>query len=52
MKKFNEEEFTEFRKRHRELRFWQALRAYMEVGYVWLSVEEADLIDTFYIKDK
>jgi len=52
MKKFNEKEWLEYRAKYPELRFWQALRAYMEVGYIWLSVEDADLIDTFYIKDE
>jgi len=52
MKTFNEKDWLEYRAAHQELRYWQALRAYMEVGYIWLSVEEGDLIDTFYIKDK
>ena len=52
MKTFNEKDWLEYRAAHQELRFWQALRAYMEVGYIWMEVEEGDLIDTFYIKDK
>jgi len=49
---FNEKDWLEYRAAHPELRYWQALRAYMEIGYIWMSVEEGGLIDTFYIKDK
>ena len=52
MKTFNEKDWMEYRTAHPDLRYRQALRAYMEVGDVWLSVEKGDLIDTFYIKDK
>ena len=52
MKTFNEKDWMEYRAAHPEQRYWQALRAYMEIGYIWMSVEEGDLIDTFYIKNK
>jgi hypothetical protein len=58
MNKFNETEWLEFRAKYPELRFWQALRAYMEVGYIFLGERDREmperdtLQDTFYIEDK
>ena len=51
MTTFNEKEWLEFRAKHPELRYWQALRAYMGVAYIWHEVEDGELQDTFYIKD-
>jgi hypothetical protein len=52
MKTFNEEAWLKFRADHPELRYWQALRQFCEVAYIWHEVEEGELVDTFYIKDK
>ena len=52
IKKFNEEEWLEFRNDNPELRFWQSLRAYMEVGYICAGDKLTLLEDTFYIKDE
>lgn len=52
MKEFDEQAWNEFRSAHPELRFWQALRQFCEVAFIWHEVEEDALIDTFYIKDK
>ena len=49
---FNEKEFNKYRKEHPEEGFWQALRNYMGVAFIWLEVEENQLRDTFYIKDE
>ena len=52
MNTFNEKEWLEYRAKYPELRYWQALRAYMGVGYIYMvNNEEGDLVDTFYIKD-
>jgi hypothetical protein len=52
MKTFNEQEWLEYRAKWPELRFWQALRGYMEVGYICKGDKLGLLEDTFYIKDK
>jgi len=52
MKRFNEKEWLEYRAKYPELRFWQALRAYMEVGYICAGDKLTLLQDTFYIKDE
>jgi len=52
MKTFNEQEWLEYRAKYPELRFWQALRGYMEVGYICAGELPNELKDTFYIKDK
>jgi hypothetical protein len=55
---FNEKEFNKYRKEHLEERFWQALRNYMGVGYIFLGESDNEiperqvLKDTFYIKDE
>jgi cytoplasmic iron level regulating protein YaaA (DUF328/UPF0246 family) len=49
---FNEKEFNKYRKEHPEERWWQALRNYMGVAFIWLEVEENQLRDTFYIQDE
>lgn len=57
MKNFNEKEWLEYREQHKDLRYWQALRNYMEVEYLFLGEsdnempERQTLIDTFYIGD-
>ena len=51
MKTFNEEAWLKFRADHPELRYWQALRQFCEVAYIWHEVEEGELVDTFYIED-
>lgn len=51
---FNEKEWNEFREAHPELRFWQALRAFMYVDKIvleWPEDEEIVRQDTFYIQD-
>ena len=50
--RFNEKEFNKYRKEHPEERWWQALRNYMGVAFIWLEVEENQLRDTFYIQDE
>ena len=52
MNTFNEEEWLEYRAKYPELRYWQSLRAYMDVNKIFTEVEENQLQDTFYIKDK
>mgnify|MGYP000704379915 FL=1 len=52
MKEFNEQAWNEFRAANSNLRYWQALRQFCEVAYIWHEVEEGELKDTFYIKDK
>lgn len=57
MKTFNEKDWLEFRSSHPELRYWQALRAYMGVDYIFLGENDKEnpdrqrLQDTFYIND-
>lgn len=57
MKTFNEKEWVEYRAAHPELRYWQALRAYMGVGYILLAdtdetiTDRTVMTDTFYIGD-
>lgn len=52
MKKFNEREWLKYRAEHPEMRFWQALRNYMDVANVYLTEnDEGDLFDTFYLGD-
>lgn len=48
---FNEKEWLQFRAEHPELRFWQALRAYMKTGYICIGDKLTELQDTFYIED-
>lgn len=58
VKNFNEKDWLEFRAAHPELRYWQALRDYMGVGYILLGESDNEmperqmLKDTFYIGDK
>lgn len=58
MKTFNEQEWLRYRVENPEMRFWQALRNYMDVGYIFLGESDNEiperqmLKDTFYIKDK
>ena len=52
MKTFNEQEWLRYRAENLEMRFWQALRNYMDVSKIWTEEEENQLRDTFYIKDK
>lgn len=55
METFNESEWNEYRKAHPEMRFFQGLRNYMDVGYIYLKEsdnEKHQLKDTFYIKDE
>lgn len=55
---FNEEKWNEYRKANPELRFFQALRDYMNVGYIFIGEsdneipERQTLKDTFYIQDE
>ena len=57
MKTFNEKDWLEFRAKYPELRYWQALRAYMEVDFIFLGNKDREnpdrqqLKDTFYIND-
>lgn len=58
MKAFNEQDWLKYRAAHPELRYWQALRNYMGVAYIFLAEsdneipERQTLKDTFYIGDK
>ncbi len=56
---FSEKEFNKYREEHPSERFWQALRNYCKVNYIWYQekggFEENKtelLVDTFYIKDE
>ncbi len=54
MPSFNEKEWNEFRAAHPELRFWQAMRAYLYVDRIVVQWEEdGDVaqLDTFYWPD-
>ena len=57
MKSFNEQEWMKYRAENPSLRYWQALRNYMGVGYIFLAEsdnelpERQTLQDTFYIGD-
>lgn len=52
-------DFEEFCNKHPELRFWQALRAWADVGFI-LTAESQDIVsdewnkikDTFYFEGK
>lgn len=44
------ESFVLFCYEHPELRFWQSLRAWAKVAYVFTSKDGKQLEDTFYIK--
>lgn len=51
---FNETEWGKFRAKHPELRFWQALRAYLHVDRIEVVYgEEEEMVreDTFYWQD-
>ena len=55
---FNEQDWLKYRQVNKELRYWQALRNYMGVGYIFLGEDDKEiperqtLQDTFYIKDE
>jgi hypothetical protein len=57
MTHFNEKDWLAYRATHPELRYWQALRNYMGVGYIMLADTDNEipdretLTDTFYIGD-
>lgn len=54
---FNEQEWMKYRAEHPKMRYWQALRNYMGVAYIFLAEsdneipERQTLQDTFYIGD-
>ena len=55
MEIFNEEEWNQFRKDHPELRFWQAMRAYLYVDRIVIEYrDDGDITreDTFYWQDE
>lgn len=55
MEIFNEEEWNQFRKDHPELRFWQAMRAYLYVERIVIEYrDDGDITreDTFYWQDE
>jgi hypothetical protein len=52
---FNEHTFIEFRAAHPELRYWQALRAFLGVDRIEVVYHEDEQIereDTFYWTDE
>lgn len=52
---FNEQEWNEFRAAHPELRFWQALRAFVYVDKIVVEYREDEEVireDTFYWQDE
>lgn len=52
---FNEDEWTEFRAAHPELRFWQAMAAYLYVSRILIEYREDEEViyeDTFYWHDE
>lgn len=54
MNVFNEKEWNEFRTTHPELRFWQAMSAYLYVSRILIEYREDEEViyeDTFYWKD-
>ena len=55
MEIFNEAEWNEFRAAHPELRFWQAMRAYLYVERIVIEYrDDGDITreDTFYWQDE
>ena len=55
MEIFNEEEWNEFRAAHPELRFWQAMAAYLYVSRILIEYREDEEViyeDTFYWQDE
>ena len=46
-----EKEFYKFREEHKELRFFQALRAFMEVDKINVIDNDGKEHDTFYFAD-
>lgn len=55
MEIFNEEEWNKFRLEHPELRFWQAMRAYLYVERIVIEYrDDGDITreDTFYWQDE
>lgn len=54
MNLFNEQEWQEFREAHPELRFWQAMRAYLYVDKIVTEyADDGEIVreDTFYWQD-
>jgi len=57
MTHFNEQDWLAYREANKSLRYWQALRNYMGVGYILLADTDNEipdretLTDTFYIGD-
>jgi len=55
---FSEKEFKRYREAHKDQRFFQALRNYMNVGYIFLAESDNEiperqvLKDTFYIENE
>lgn len=52
---FNEAEWLQFRAEHPELRFWQAMRAYLYVDRIVIEYRDDEEItreDTFYWQDE
>lgn len=43
------DEFTAYCEEHPEMRFWQALRAFVGCGYIYTQTRDEPLIDTFYV---
>ena len=51
---FNEKEWNEFRVEHPELRFWQAMAAYLYVARILVEIHDDQEViheDTFYWQD-
>ena len=52
---FDEKEWLEFRAAHPELRFWQAMAAYLYVSRILIEYREDEEViyeDTFYWQDE
>lgn len=52
---FNEQEWSEFRNKHPELRFWQAMSKYLFVDKIYIQyADDGDITreDTFYWQDE
>ena len=59
METFNEKKWNEYRAAHPEMRYWQALRNFCEVNFIWVQEKGGFdenktnlLLDTFYIEDE
>ena len=46
------EDFTKYCEKHKEERFWQSLRNWINVGYIGVSNDRENWEDTFFWENK